>query len=252
MYNTPAPYNPISRKAQPMHDWILSTEGSDADRVFVRQQLRAYNCEQLPGFFDMGPGGSFGTQFIDEPFWFTVFEITIGQHGVLTLTDAGDADLPITGLTWSAMRDFCEVLGGRVPTETEWEYVARGPQNRLYPWGDSPVPDSSRVATDRLMPVGSFPESASWVGVQDLLGNARETTTTIYYNVSATVDYVPTEAFEEEVLPDVQRVIRGGSFNSSINPLSNLLREGYGGQDETIGFRCMVPYNATPADAISD
>lgn len=39
-----------------MHDWILSTEGSDADRVFVRQQLRAYNCEQLPGFFDMGDG----------------------------------------------------------------------------------------------------------------------------------------------------------------------------------------------------
>jgi ribosomal protein S18 acetylase RimI-like enzyme len=37
-----------------MHDWTLSTEGSSEDRVFVRLQLRAYNCEQLPDFFDMG------------------------------------------------------------------------------------------------------------------------------------------------------------------------------------------------------
>ena len=50
----------------------------------------------------------------------------------------GQPDLPITGVSWRGASDLCRWMGGRLTTETEWEYAARGPSSHAFPWGNKP------------------------------------------------------------------------------------------------------------------
>jgi formylglycine-generating enzyme required for sulfatase activity len=106
---------------------------------------------------------------------------------------AGREEHPINCVDWNTARAFCAWDGGRLPTEAEWEYAARGTAGRTYPWGNEP-PDATRgnyagiegrrcslawgvlhEGDDRFCataPVGSFPEAPS--RFFDLGGNVWE------------------------------------------------------------------------------
>lgn len=87
---------------------------------------------------------------------------------------------PMVFVTWDEARAFCLWAGGDLPTEAQWEKAARGPEGRLYPWGNHWDPDklccSRKEFGDALgpSPVGSRPVGASPFGCLDMVGNVNQ------------------------------------------------------------------------------
>jgi len=73
--------------------------------------------------------------------------------------------------------------GARLPTEAEFQRAAYGSPHgeRTHPWGDAP-PDATRGVFDfdswDPQPAGAHPNGASAWGVEDLVGNGWEWTST--------------------------------------------------------------------------
>jgi serine/threonine-protein kinase len=117
---------------------------------------------------------------------------------------------PVVMVTWKQAQEYARWAGGRLPTEAEWEYAARGPSRNVYPWGNQP-PDASLLnygwnLTDTTA-VGSYPAGASWCGALDMAGNVWEWTSSLYQDYP----YDPGDGRED---PDAggNRVFRGGAF----------------------------------------
>jgi formylglycine-generating enzyme required for sulfatase activity len=89
--------------------------------------------------------------------------------------DQSGAEFPRACVTWHEAQAYATWRGGRLPTEAEWEFAARGPQSLIYPWGNTWEPALANVVDSQgSQPVGSYPGGASWVGALDMSGNLME------------------------------------------------------------------------------
>jgi len=94
-------------------------------------------------------------------------------------------DHPVINVTWHEAVEFAEHHGKRLPTVYEWEKSARGTDGRRYPFGNQFRMEYARLRSHdnpehapETHPVGKLPQSASPYGVEDLIGNVLQWTST--------------------------------------------------------------------------
>ncbi|MDH5762324.1 MAG: formylglycine-generating enzyme family protein [Nitrospinota bacterium] len=128
----------------------------------------------------------------------------------------GAARHPVTKVTWHQASEYCAKIGGRLPTDPEWEKAARGENGFNYPWGDykprkRPHPFYSGVVKKNS---GSNKQDVSSYGIHDMAGSVWEWTGDAQgeskiirgglWNLHLDFDY--SKAYEKTAIPPGERL----------------------------------------------
>jgi len=172
-------------------------------------------------------------------FYIGITEVTIGEYKdycrqtgkAMPEQETGtDDSYPIAFVNWYEANEFCEWVGGYLPTEAQWEYAARGGgMNINYPNGNkldhSMANYSGTGKADkwkRVAPVAKFPPNH--LGIYDMAGNLYEWCQDYYRS-----DYYQYSGAINPVGPvsSMFKVVRGGSWYHDAEELRTTSRYRY-------------------------
>lgn len=206
-----------------------------------------------------------------SPYWIQQSEVTNRQYALcvasgqcsppmddrraLAISEATQVDVPVTGVSWDQASTYCSWIQGTLPTEAQWEKAARGPESRIYPWGDTnPSCDllNFENCVGHPIEVRQYADGQSYYKMFDMAGNVFEWVLDwydpAYYPVSPPSD--PAGAAS-----GTTRSFRSSSYYSFAADVK-LARRLYMEPEkfrEDLGFRCVVqdPAIQTPYCQVS-
>ena len=153
-------------------------------------------------------------------------------------------DMPVVCVDWNQAQTFARWVGGRLLSETEWEFIARSSEKSfVYPWGRSEANCSKAVMHTGAKsgcgfgipwPVCSKLSGASHIGLCDLAGNVWEWVADQY---RPNHEKVPADG--KPFLGGGRKVLKGGSFSSNYKELYASTRGQLEprGRSNSVGFR---------------
>jgi serine/threonine-protein kinase PpkA len=202
---------------------------------------------------------------LDKPFAISKYEITFNDYEIFAQTTNrpipndnrwGRGNNPVINVSFEDARAYAKWLSDttgkryRLPTESEWEYVARADTRSTFWWGDDAKDAAGRANCRRgcnskfsglfgakTAPVGSYPANA--FGVFDTAGNVAEWVEDCFAD-----NYTlhPKNGQAMVVKECSARVVRGGSAKDNADDLANHIRSYYSPEisDAHIGFRVVM------------
>ncbi|GAA1685625.1 ergothioneine biosynthesis protein EgtB [Fodinicola feengrottensis] len=165
------------------------------------------------------------------------------------------ADEPVLHVSFYEAEAFAAWVGKRLPSEAEWEKAARhdpaSDRSRRYPWGDDdPSAAHANLGQRHLQPatVGAYPQGASAYGVQQMIGDVWEWTSSPLAPYPGFTAFPYKEYSEVFFGTDDFRILRGGSFGTDLAACRSTFRNWDFPIRRQIftGFRCAR--TATPAE----
>lgn len=180
----------------------------------------------------------------------------IDEADGLFIVQEGFENHPAIEVSWYGAAAYCSWVGGRLPTEAEWEYAARGPSSNQYPWGnafdgtlvnfcDRRCPETWKDTrfddgAQRWTQVGRYPAGASWCGALDLAGNVWE-----WVNDWWSEDYYARSPRDNPQGPSAGtlHIVRGGSWFDESWRMDATCRKGLqpsSARMHWVGFRCVI------------
>jgi iron(II)-dependent oxidoreductase len=241
----PRRYEDLDDEELVRHERRVEVEGYFLDRVPVTN-------EQFLKFVQ--DGGYEQMNFWDDTIWPAVlgFVDSTGLSGPRYWKHGHPPEdkrqHPVVGVCWYEAAAYARWAGKRLVTDPEWvkagswPVVTEGapPQQRRYPWGDALDRSLAHVwgsGSDDTRPVNSHPNGASVGGVQQLVGNVWEWTSTSFGVWDLANLKVETA--------NPMRSIRGGAFDTYFDSQCHLhFQSGESplARKHNIGFRCAVGF----------
>ena len=192
--------------------------------------------------------------FLDG-YWIYQYEVTVAQYRQFCAATGRPMppeppwdwqdNHPVVNVDWDDAAAYAAWAGAALPTEAQWEKAARGPDGRLYPWGNAWDGTKCRNSVDQYnatssSPVGIFPASAGPYGAHDMAGNVWEWCADWYDG-----EYYKLAPPRNPTGPatGTARVVRGGSWLNT-NPVNFRAASRCGGNPsywlDSLGFRCVL------------
>jgi formylglycine-generating enzyme required for sulfatase activity len=161
-------------------------------------------------------------------------------------------EFPVTHVGWDDAVAYCRHVGGRLATEAQWEFAARGTFARTYPWGNVYNPrlcNHGAFAPDEtdgtdgfigLAPVGALRDGATPLGIVDLAGNVSEWVLDTLELDGAGFGYGAEAVTDPQPKRTGPHVVRGGSYLDGA-PWMRAASRGVMGlpRSPSVGFRCV-------------
>ncbi|MBI1877072.1 MAG: SUMF1/EgtB/PvdO family nonheme iron enzyme [Chloroflexi bacterium] len=196
---------------KPQHELFLS------DYQIGRYPLTNFEYEQF-----IATGGYQEKRWWTEKGWKEKQALNRTDPRIRPTSRFNKPNQPVLPVSWYECVAYCRWLSAetgqlyRLPTEAEWEKVARGSDGRAYPWGNDFDPSrlNTREGQQQVLattPVGIYPTGVSPFGVFDCAGNVWEWCTTKWWKP------YPYDTTEDEWAADYLegnhvRVLRGGAW----------------------------------------
>ena len=234
----------------------LSTRISEVRGIGPPPSLDRVNI--MGGSFDMGSPDGIGDENERHPRRVTLSAFQIQTHEVsneqycafdrVRCFEQGVPDHPVSGVNWYDAMAYAVWVGGSLPTEAQWEFAARGGEERgrTYPWGEAaPTSELAAYAPDGdFSPVDSHSAGATPEGIHHLAGNVSEWCRDWYAPYFGDPDnalWAPLEVNQQgELEPVLRAPYPGDAQTDPIGPANGsrrVVRGGYyfGGRDRLRG-----------------